>query len=353
MLRCKQFSQSPNVVSQLRLHRGSTAECLVYSREVVVREVQRTRSLKIIQLLRERIGQARESANGLPNRHIGSFHVAGGYVARVWPSVAYLDYGFYHRRRRVFASTVVLAVVAIEFYHLREVGLSSENVLNSLAVEVESVSRDLEAMFRRDAISQACKELVRGFTIAFSNGVSWNQFSFSIERNEYPSISDFRRIFSFYVALLLLAVCPNLVRLNPFALEILHRHFHQLYAALTSENKQPHDRVAVQSSNAFCAANAGAFNQKLNRQKRLIFRHRHCAEQPFVIFGVRLATLRATKPLQSVAVLPKLPAFELASTAFHKLKIQQPLAVCQAKRRCNNGICVGQRRSSSRGIYAG
>ena len=73
----------------------------MYPAEVVIREVQGTRRFVIVQLLREGIGQASESPDCHANREVLSLNVAGGDVARVWATIAYLDYGFYHRRGRV------------------------------------------------------------------------------------------------------------------------------------------------------------------------------------------------------------------------------------------------------------
>jgi hypothetical protein len=64
----------------------------MYPAEVVVREVQRTSGLQIVQLLREGIRQSGETSDGLTNGHILPFNVAGAYVARVGAPVAYLDY---------------------------------------------------------------------------------------------------------------------------------------------------------------------------------------------------------------------------------------------------------------------
>src|SRR5262249_30554867 len=153
----------------------------------------------------------------------------------------------------------VLAIIAVQFYHLREVGLSSKHVLNSLAVKMEAVRRDLEAVLRRDSIPQSGQELVSSFAVALTHGVSRNQFAFRVQRDEYPSVSAFGRVLCFHVTLFLLTVCPDFVRLYPFALEILHCAFEQLYTAFSREHKQTHDRIAVQSGNAFCAANASAF----------------------------------------------------------------------------------------------
>src|SRR6185312_12092695 len=154
MLRCKQFSQRPDVVGEASFHSWRHPQSRVYSREVVIREVQRTCSLQVVQLLREGVGQARESANRLPNGHVLPLDKTRGYVARVWPSITYLDYRFYHRRRRIATSGVVLPVIAIYLYHLGEVCLSSEYILDPLAVKGKPVCSDLETVFRRDAFPQ-------------------------------------------------------------------------------------------------------------------------------------------------------------------------------------------------------
>src|SRR5271157_565304 len=76
------------------------------------------------------------------NRQVLPLDIAGRDVARVWASVSYLDYGFYHRRGRVASGSIVLPVIAVYFYHLCEVGLPCEHILDSLAVEDKAVSRD-------------------------------------------------------------------------------------------------------------------------------------------------------------------------------------------------------------------
>jgi hypothetical protein len=211
----------------------------------------------------------------------------------------------------------VLPVIAVQLYHLREVGLSSENVLDSLPVKVESVSRDLEAVLWRDTAPQIRKELVRSFAVALPYGVSRNQLCFGVKGNEHPSVTHFRRVLSFNVALLFLAVSPDFIRLNPFALEILHRAFEQLYAALSGENEQSHDSVTVHTSDSLGTADTGSLNQELNSQKCFAFRHCHAAEKPRMFFCVGFATLRTAKSLQPIAVSPEFPASQVALGAFH------------------------------------
>ena len=74
----------------------------------------------IVQLLTESVGQPREAADCHANREILVLDIAGADVARVGASIAYLDYRLYHRSGRVASSGVVLPVIAVYLYDLRE-----------------------------------------------------------------------------------------------------------------------------------------------------------------------------------------------------------------------------------------
>jgi len=290
----------------------------MYATEIVVGKMQSASSFQIIEFLRKGIRQSRKTPDCHSEGEVASLDETSRDVARVGPSIAYLDYRLYHRRRRVPSSRVVLPIIAVQLYHLREVGLTSEHVLDAFPVEMESVSRDLETVFWRDSVSQTGKKLVRGFAVSFAHGVCRDQLRFGINCNENPSVSDFRRILCFYVTLFLLHEAPQFITLNPLAFEILHCAFEQSYAAFSRKHKQSHDRIAVQASNSLCAANARAFNQQLNRQKCLTFGNCHRTKQPRMFFRVGLTTLRATKPSKSIAVLPEFPTSEFALGAIHE-----------------------------------
>jgi hypothetical protein len=285
--------------------------------EIVKRKMQRNSSLQIVEFLREGIRQTCKTSDCHPESEVASLDVTSRDVARIGPSVAYLYYRFDHRRRRVPTSRIMLAVIAVYFYHLREVGLSREDIFYAFFVKMESVSRDLKTVLWCDSITERGQKLISAFAVTFANRVRGNEFCFSINRNKNPSISEFHGVTEFYVALLLAAKTPQLIRLNSLAAKILHARFHQLYAAFSSTNQRAHDRVPMQARNALRAPNAGALNQQLNRQKCFIFRHCHCAEQARMFFRVRPAALRAAESLETIAVLPELPAFAVALEAFH------------------------------------
>jgi hypothetical protein len=332
MLRCKQFGNIPHVVSQSSFHGWSDTKRLVYPAKIVIGEVQRTRGLEIVQLLAESVRQPSEPANRHPHVQILPLNVAGADVTRVRPTVPYLDYGFDYLPWRVAAFGVMLPVIAVQLYHLSEVRLPCEYILDATAVEVEAVSRKLEAVFFRDAAMQVIQEPVRGFAGPLAYGVRGNQLCVCVNSNEYPSVAKLRRIAILQVTFLLAYERPNFVTLNPGTPEIAHLRVHQSYAAFASKNQEPEDSVTVQLGDALGAANAGSLNQQLNRRERLIFRNCHRAKQTAVRFRIGLAAEVTAKPLKAIAVLPELPAFVAATRAIHVCMLQRALAVCQAKK---------------------
>ncbi len=60
--------QRPNVIGDLRFHRGSHAQRLMDAPEVVVHEVKGDRAFKVLDFLGEPIGQSREAAHAHPHR---------------------------------------------------------------------------------------------------------------------------------------------------------------------------------------------------------------------------------------------------------------------------------------------
>jgi hypothetical protein len=293
--------------------------------------MQGASSLQVVQFLAVSQRETGKPFEGLPNREVLSFHVACRDVARVWSAVSNLYYRLRQRGGGVSASRIVLAVIPKYFYDLGEIGLSSEHVFDSLPVEMKSVRCQLEAVFLCDPIPQHRQKPIRSFAGSLANGIGRNQFRVCIQGHENPSISEFRGILWLYVTLLLATESPNFVSLNSLAAKITQLRVHQLLAALPSDDQQFKNRVAVQLRNAFCAANACAFLKQLNRKQRLILRHRHAAKQASAAFCVGLSTLNASEARKAASLLPKLRARDIASRAIHGVKIQQALAVCQAK----------------------
>src|SRR6266542_5577784 len=132
----------------------------MYATEIVVGKMQSASSFQIIEFLRKGIRQSRKTPDCHSEGEVASLDETSRDVARVGPSIAYLDYRFYHRRGRVSSSRVVLPIIAVQLYHLREVGLTRKHILDALPVEVESVCSDLEPVLCCESVAETGKELV-------------------------------------------------------------------------------------------------------------------------------------------------------------------------------------------------
>ena len=68
----------------------------------------------------------------------------------------------------------MLPMFTVQLYHLREVCLTSEYILDTLPVEVEPIGCDLETVFFCDSITKRDQELVGCFAVAFPDSVRGN-----------------------------------------------------------------------------------------------------------------------------------------------------------------------------------
>src|SRR5207244_4825800 len=122
-----------------------------------------------------------------------------------------------------------------------------------------------------------------------------------------------------------------LINLQIFAGKISHSIIHQTRTVFASDNKQPHDGVAIQAREPFCAANRATFNKTLNRtDHRIGFRQHHVPRQLRVRFAEsRFAGIAAPALNPVLTEVPKsLASLTLASEAGHGLS---PLAFCGEK----------------------
>jgi hypothetical protein len=74
----------------------------------------------------------------------------------------------------------------------------------------------------------------------------------------------------------------------------------------------------------------------LNCQQSLVLGDGHRTEQTGVFFRVGFSAIIAAIALQTITVLPKLAALLAALWAFHAVKLQQAVAVCQGE---TEGLC--------------
>ena len=297
--------------------------------KVIVGEVQSARGLEIVELFGVGIRQACEAANRHSHIQILPFNEARRDVTAIRPTVADLYYRLYHRSRRVAPRRFVLPVIAVYLYQLGKVGLPGEYSFYALAVEREAVRCQLKAVLFGKAAMKTSKKCVRRFARPLAHSECRNQFGVCIQSDEYPCISQFSRFSDTNIALLLSYISPNFVSLDSGTTKIFHSRFHKNRAAFTCKYKKPQDGVTMQLRDSFRTANAGSFKQQLNCQERFVLRYGHCPEQTYMIFGVCLAALGATKTAKPIPVLPEFSAFKAARCAIHKVILQQAVAVCQ------------------------
>ena len=309
--------------------------------EIVSAELQSTSGFQVCQFLAVRVRKSSEAPKRHSQRQVRSLDMTCGYALGVGSPISYPNYDFYHFRGRISSSRIMLAIIAIQLYHLRVIRLACKHVLNAALIESKAVSSELESMILGNRIFQAAKKLVGSFTIPLAHGVSGNEFRCRVNRHEHPSIAKFGRVASANVPSLLSHERPNLIAFNGRRPKVTHPRLHKPFAMLTSFNDDSQNGVAVQLRDALGASNASSFQQQLNGKQRLIVRDGHSFQQSLVIFGKSLSAKLATKALQSIAVLPKLVTRNVAVIAIHSFNLQQPLAVCQENTRDNTSPSRG------------
>jgi hypothetical protein len=223
----------------------------------------------------------------------------------------------------------MLPVIPEKLYDLREIDLSTKDVIDARTVERESIGRELKPVVLLDSIVERREESVRGFACAFADRESWDQFGISVDRNENPRVPKFLGIILTHMTLLFLDEAPHLVALNVLAAEVPHPRFHQLYATLPSDNEQLENRITVQSRDPLGGPDGSPLKQKLNCQQSFIFRDSHGPKKSGAFLRERLSTLSAPEPRQTVPVPSELLTFAVACRASHVQILQQAIAVCQ------------------------
>jgi len=79
----------------------------------------------------------------------------------------------------------------------------------------------------------------------------------SVDRNKRPNVAHSgATVFLAGVLLLLADEAPDLVQLNNSAIQVPHRHLHNLRAAFANADAQAHDRITMDARHALDAANA-------------------------------------------------------------------------------------------------
>jgi hypothetical protein len=163
----------------------------------------------------------------------------------------------------------MLAVVTEQLGQLREVGIAREGFLDGLPVKDVGVGGQLNPMIR-NATAQIQHEVLSVLACALAHKKRRDELGVRVERNKNPRVSEFGGIVLPNVPGLLGHKHPDFIALNSTARQLPHTRVQQLFTALASQDKQPHDGIALQPSEPFGRADRAALKQTLNRlQPRL------------------------------------------------------------------------------------
>jgi hypothetical protein len=231
--------------------------------EIVKRKMQIHSSPKILDLSRKSVSQARETAKLHSYGQVLPFHVAGGDVLGIGISAADLGYNLRDLSWGV-ALISLLAIVAVELRKLREIGIASEGLFDSLAVEDVGIGSQLDAMIS-DPAPDITHESLGILAGSFANQECGNELSVRVQSDENPLVAELCRIALPDVSRFFHQERPDFIALETAAGQLAHFFVHQLFAAFAREYQQAHDGVSVQARESFRGADRAAFKKALQR----------------------------------------------------------------------------------------
>ena len=173
----------------------------------------------------------------------------------------------------------MLAPIAKQFRQLREVNISSKCFRHTQGVVIESVSCELNAI--RKAVVQVPEKRSRIRPRTLADTKRGNQLTLRINGNVNPLISNFRRVDVAKMTALFLHEAPNLINLQIPGTQFAHSRIHQALTAMPRQNEQPHDGIAIEARQPFCAANRAALNKAVNRPRCCIGIRQHRVTRKF------------------------------------------------------------------------
>ena len=297
--------------------------------EIIEREMQSDSRFQMRRFFAESVRQSRQPAKLHPHSEVLPFHKTSRDVLRIGVSLAHFGYDLHDWPWGVPRIGIVLAIIAKQFCELREVRICPKGFRYGKSVMVKCIGRELYTI--RKAIVEVPQKRSSIGPRTLANPKRRNQFGLGINRNVNPLISDFRRVNVTQMATFFLHEAPQLINLQIFAGKISHSIIHQTRTVFASDNKQPHDGVAIQAREPFCAANRAALNKAVNRPRCCIGIRQHRVTRKFrVRFAESGFTGIAAPALNPVLTeVPKsLASLTLASEAGHGLS---PLAFCGEK----------------------
>jgi len=214
--------------------------------EIVIREVQSNCGFQIVQLPREGICQARESAKLHSHREVLPFNEGRADMFGVRIPKSHFGYNLHDSWWGVpRIGAIVLPKIAKQLCELREIHVQTEALHYGFLIEVESICGELHAI--RKSLVQIPAEPLRGVHRALANGERGNQLGIGVHRYEDPLIAEISRIALSHVSVFLLHKGPNFIHLNTTARQVFHPVLHEPFTTFSRNDEQRHDRIAIQA----------------------------------------------------------------------------------------------------------
>jgi len=146
---------------------------------------------QILQLARESVRKPRQTAKLHSQGLVLPLNVAGGNVFRVGSSAANLGYNLDDWPWGV-PLIPELPIIPVKLGQLGKVGIPGKGFLDSLAIENESIRRQLNPVIR-NATAQIKHEVLRVLAGSLSDQKRRNQFGIGVERNVNPLVAKLGR----------------------------------------------------------------------------------------------------------------------------------------------------------------
>ena len=109
------------MIREPRLHRWGDSQSFVNATEIVERKMQSNSSFQIVELLRERIGEACKPSHLHSHGQILPLYIACAYVILIRLSLSNLGYDLDDWVWGVLCSVIVLTIISVQLDELRKV----------------------------------------------------------------------------------------------------------------------------------------------------------------------------------------------------------------------------------------
>ena len=190
--------------------------------------------------------------------------------------------------------SIELPIVAEYLRQFSKVGVQAETVGNTIGVVSKPISGDLHPPL--DAVVQVCEELRRIPHKALTHVKRRNQFGLGVDGAKHPLITELGRIAFSDTALFLPDEGPDFIDLEIPSVQSADLGVHHAGAVVSGYKQKPHDRVPVQASEPFRAANGAALKQALNCSHRQIGARDHRIPRQLFVEFRKSVLARSTFP---------------------------------------------------------